>query len=378
MASIRKLPSGLHQATVRLPNGRRVTRSDRLRKVVVDWARDEETRIARGEWRDPRAGRINFEEWRDRWLEARVVEPETARRDKGVLANHLNPQWTGWRVPAITRLEVQGWVKRMQSRGVGVHAIRHSYNLLSTMLNAAVDEGVIVESPCRRIDLPAAPPKLPAWFTAEQLDAICAELPQRHAAAATLMAWCGLRWGECAGLQVGHVNFLRRRLAVVGVNTQNGRWKEYPKSSKSRREIPVPPHVLELLAPLAAGKAVGDLLFLTERPFRGEERPWSGANWRVRWYQAIDSANETRRKAGEPLVPAHSPHALRHTAASWLVQDGVPLYDVQRLLGHESPNITARYAHLAPDAHGTVEAAWSRLMTHQKRTEPRVGERPPA
>jgi hypothetical protein len=50
-----------------------------------------------------------------------------------------------------------------------------------------------------------------------------------------------------------------------------------------------------------------------------------------------------------------------------LVQDGVPLYDVGRMLGHSSPGITARYSHLAPDAHGAVEAAWDRIATHQRR-----------
>ena len=47
--------------------------------------------------------------------------------------------------------------------------------------------------------------------------------------------------------------------------------------------------------------------------------------------------------------PAHrirrfAPRAMRHTAASWLVRDGVPLYDVQALLGHEDYATTQRYA----------------------------------
>jgi hypothetical protein len=60
--------------------------------------------------------------------------------------------------------------------------------------------------------------------------------------------------------------------------------------------------------------------------------------------------------------------------ASWLVQEGVPLYDVQAQLEHESFTVTQRYSHLQPDAHGAVEAARSRMIgnhaTHEKRTEP--------
>lgn len=368
MPYMRKLESGLWQATVRLPNGRRTTRTDKLKRVVSDWGRDLETQVARGEWRDARQARLRWEEWRDQFMAARVVEPETSRSDRGVLGKHLTPQWEGWRLGAITRIEVQGWVRRMQQAGEGAHAIRRAYTLLQTMMNAAVDEGLITESPCRRIDLPATPTKLPQWFTRAEVDQVAGRLAAtgagRHAAAVHLMAWCGLRWGETAGLRVGRVSWLRRRLVVDSVSDQYGRRKEYPKSSKSRRELPVPEHVLELLAPVAEGRGEDDLLFTTYR----QDRPWSGANWRVRWYEALDAC---------PGVPRYNPHTLRHTAASWLVQEGVPLYDVQRLLGHESFAVTARYAHLAPDAHGTVEAAWSRLLTHEGRTAVRIADRPP-
>lgn len=54
------------------------------------------------------------------------------------------------------------------------------------------------------------------------------------------------------------------------------------------------------------------------------------------------------------------PRIMRHTAASWLVQDGVPLYDVQALLGHEDHATTQRYAHLRPEVHDKVIESWSR------------------
>ena len=70
------------------------------------------------------------------------------------------------------------------------------------------------------------------------------------------------------------------------------------------------------------------------------------------WYPAIEAAGIRR----------FPPRIMRHTAASWLVQDGVPLYDVQALLGHEDYATTQRYAHLAPDAHGKVLESWSRRL----------------
>jgi integrase len=42
-------------------------------------------------------------------------------------------------------------------------------------------------------------------------------------------------------------------------------------------------------------------------------------------------------------------HSLRHTGASWLVQSGVPLYSVQKILGHSSPLVTQIYSHLAEE-----------------------------
>jgi site-specific recombinase XerD len=55
---------------------------------------------------------------------------------------------------------------------------------------------------------------------------------------------------------------------------------------------------------------------------------------------------------------------MRHTAASWLVQDGVPLYDVQALLGHESFATTQRYAHLASDPRSRVLVHGRGAPTH--------------
>jgi len=48
-------------------------------------------------------------------------------------------------------------------------------------------------------------------------------------------------------------------------------------------------------------------------------------------------------------------HSLRHTGASWLVQDGVSIYAVQKILGHSSIQVTMGYSHLvSEELHGIV------------------------
>jgi integrase len=384
VASFRKLPSGKWQATVRLPGGKRTTRTDPLKRVVADWAREAEAEAARGVWRDPRAGRITVGEWHAKWWAARVVEDETRRGDAGCFKNHVLPHWEEWPLAKIRRTDVQSWVRILEKSGTGRAAIKRSYNLFVSLLGDAVMEGSIASSPCLKIDLPPSPPKLPSWFTREQVDRIQAELPAGHAAMVELMVHTGLRWGEAAAVVGGErddgtgnpVDWLRGRIVVDGTMSQHGRWKAYPKSEASCREVPVPRDVLDLMSPLLSGRAADGWVFVTSRRAPGRDDPatLSGANWRVRWDAAIETANKkiaTENKANGTKTrptPSYTPHACRHTAASWLVQEGVPLYDVQALLGHKSFATTQIYSHLAPDAHGAVQKAWQAIAAHQRRT----------
>jgi integrase len=110
--------------------------------------------------------------------------------------------------------------------------------------------------------------------------------------------------------------------------------------------VPVPPDVLEDLSVLMTGRDTDALVFTAP-----EGGPVGDVNFRNRvWWPAIAGAGIRR----------FPPRIMRHTAASWLVIDSVPLYDVQALLGHESFATTQHYAHLAPDAHSRVIESWSR------------------
>jgi integrase len=74
----------------------------------------------------------------------------------------------------------------------------------------------------------------------------------------------------------------------------------------------------------------------------------------------------TRRLSQRLGIKDASFHSLRHTAASWLVMRGVDLYAVGHLLGHRTPRMTQRYAHLSPQymagAVGKLDAVFGEVM----------------
>ncbi|WP_327268034.1 site-specific integrase [Streptomyces sp. NBC_01218] len=360
MAYLRKLPSGKWQVTVRSRAGDRYSETFPLRSQAHAWGRDEEAKLSRSAYRDPLAGKIKFGAWHDRWWEARVVEPHTRRGDESSIRNHVTPHWVDWELRDIARLDVQSWVRKMTVAGTGASAFRRAYNLTSSIMKAAVEEDLISVTPCRGIDLPKEAVKPPQWFTVAQAQAIVAKLDQPWQTMALLAFYTGLRWGELAGLHGHRIDWRRGRLFVVEVNTKSG-IKEYPKSSRSRREVPIPDHVLDALARHMHGREKDGVVFTTVTKGRAG-RLLDDGNWRTYvWWPAVKEATFLDFAGDLRPVPHYPPHSMRHTCASWLVQNGVSLYEVQHLLGHESYQTTQRYAHLAPDAHQAVLGGWTRL-----------------
>jgi integrase len=89
--------------------------------------------------------------------------------------------------------------------------VRVVFANLSAILQAAVDDGAIARNPCRAGSVkPPAPDrrKVLPW-PAEQVAAVAAALPDRYRAIVAVAAGLGLRQGECFGLAVNDVDFLR-------------------------------------------------------------------------------------------------------------------------------------------------------------------------
>ncbi len=379
MPYYRKLPSGFWQATVRGRDGKRHTKTDKLKSVVKQWATEHEAAIARGDFRDPRLGDIKAGDWYRRVAAARATDLATRAKHASLWATHCDTQWASWPMSAITRMEAQEWVNRLQAtrrarhKGraasgddadvplIGAETVCAAAHLMSQLYGMAMKETppIVTVNPFAGLELPVIMPHeidLLERDEAEALFAAAGGIGARWRTLIELGTEVGLRPGELYGLHGHRVDWLRGKIQVIDVMTRTG-LRQWPRSKKSHRIVPVPPHIVEGMSALMAGRPRDALVFTAP-----EGGPVDDGNFRDRIRYPVGEAAGIRR---------FPPRIMRHTAASWLVIDGVPLYDVQALLGHESYRTTERYAHLAPDAHDKVVQSWARRhdapVTHERK-----------
>lgn len=146
-----------------------------------------------------------------------------------------------------------------------------------------------------------------------------AEAHPADAAAVALLTVCAVRVGELVSLTVGQVQQDAGHCVIL-----------FRRKGGKVARLPVPPRVRVLLEPLRAGRAADEPLLTRE-----DGRPFD--RWRM--------TTALRRAAKAAGVDARglTPHTARATAATALLDAGVPLADVQDLLGHASPVTTRRY-----------------------------------
>ena len=357
MAWAEKLPSGRYRGVYRDAAGARRSAGTFPHKAKAERAAAAREETARRRMAaDPDAYKRPWGEWCEEWWSTRVVEDSTLRSDLGRRRNHLEPRWGDVPVGSIRRHDVKAWVSELLRGGVSPSTTQRILHLFSASLNAAVDAEVIEVNPAARIKLPAGGQAMERYLTRDEFALLLGQLPTTHdVLVAELLAFTGLRWGELAGLHRNRVDLDRGLLRVVETfDEKAGAIKAYPKGRRVR-DVPLTASLVERLreleTPTAAGCGVPHKVGVCRSPLLvagAQGGVLRNTNWAGRVFKdAVDRAG-----LGECRI-----HDLRHTYASWLLQDGVPLAEVGQLLGHVSPVTTQRYAHLAKAPSVAVLAA---------------------
>lgn len=231
----------------------------------------------------------------------------------------------------VRRRHVEAWLEQptvdRRSRPAPNYQ-RARLSVLRGFFRWCVIERHVDRDPTLGIPLAPVPPLIARSLTTDQAHAVMALASEdpRSKLMALLMLQCGLRRGEVAALQLGDLDMRKRTLGVRGKGGQGG----VTRRTYIPDELLV---VLEAYLPSVPGTS-GLLIRSRTKPDRG-----------LRPDTVYKVVVQVMRQAGVKRYAwdGRSPHSLRHTCAQDLVDDGVELRVVQKVLGHKSIRNTEIY-----------------------------------
>ncbi len=316
-----------------------------------------EADLTRGQYIDPGAGQTTLADYTTRWLEAQVWRPATRQLADSHLRNHILPALGSHPLARITRTDVQSLVRGLDQAGLAPSTVEAIFRRLVSILESAVFDRAIAQSPATRIALPKKARRKSdsvVVLPMAEVERLAETVPAWMRAFVWLIATSGLRPAEAAGLTVERVDFLRREIVVdrqMITVIGEGPHLAPPKTDASIRTVPVPDALIaELNRHMADRDPVqiepGATLLFTNRDGRPLRRNVLGDVW------------DRARKRLDLPAEARGWHTLRHTYASALIHAGLSVRAVQDRLGHASATETLdTYSHLWPDSDDDTRAA---------------------
>lgn len=330
-----------------------------------DKARNE---VRRGTWVAPQA--LTLGEYLDAWITAHAVElkPSTEKSYRDNIARYLKPAIGDERIQALSPTRLSVVFKDMHAAGgqggkpLSPRTVEFARSVLRRALQDAVLDRVIEVNPVIGTKRPRVnKPKHTTWTGAQAATFLTAIEGQRFAALWTLALATGMRRGELCALRWEDVDLEAGVVHVErSVTVQTGERMYGTPKNHERRDVTIDP------------RTVADL------------RAWRKAQAaeRLQWGAAYDTTEDlvftwengaavspdyvskvfVTSQAGMGL-PRLKLHEARHTHATLLLRDGVPVHIVAKRLGHRDPSVTLNvYADAIPDDDGRAVDTFAKAV----------------
>jgi integrase len=342
------------------------------------------TALATGAYADPQRSAVTFGTVAETWIkgkEAARRAPKTIGGYRSLLETLILPKWEDVPLRDIDHAKIQNWItwlstspearQRGNGNGLGAARVLQAQQVLHQILAYAIRAKYIATNPADHVVLPSKPQSNGIALTHEQVRMLAQETanaegalrhrsdtapartsPQALATMVRLLAYTGLRYGECAALRVGSVDIDKRRIMVAssityvrGIGRVLGDTKTH-----QRRSVPLLTTALaDELKQLTAGRDPSEFLF------PGPDGESMSNGWfRARFDKAV-------AKLGLEGVKVHT---LRHTAGSLAISESPTATGVllaSKLLGHRNLTTTANtYSHMLDGDFDTLAAAMDR------------------
>ncbi|MEV7325039.1 site-specific integrase [Streptomyces sp. NPDC093970] len=361
------------------PDGTEKSKSfpDGKKRLAEQWLSAIEADMSRGQYIDPAAGRVTFGQYADRWLKTQTTGMTTRASVESAIRGHAIPYIGPRPLGSFKPEHIRDWLSALERAVPATSYRRVIYNSVSTILNAAVDDGHLSKNPChaQSVRPPAAGTGRVVPWSAERVFAVRSALPERYHATVDLGGGCGLRQGEIFGLPADEIDFDSGWLHVVNQvqATKQGMVFAPPKREKLR-DVPLPDCVAQVLKlhmeafpPVevtlpwlrVGGAPVTRRLLFTRLDGTGAVRR-TDFNDRA-WKPALAAAGvipQPKPRERYQAAREHGMHALRHFYASVLLDAGENIKALSNYLGHNDPGFTLRvYTHLMPSSDARARKA---------------------
>lgn len=229
----------------------------------------------------------------------------------------------------VSKRMVSSFIAELAEQGLAARTINRKLSAIQSFFNHLHKRGIVEQNPVRNIQRPKTPKRLPSIIRSEQVSTLLSretfiqdfEGIRDRAILSTFYA-CGLRRDELIGLRTNNIDWVAGQLKVLG------------KRNKERI-IPIGKDLLNILDDYRRQReqalASNEIFFLT---VKGEKMYPSLVYQIVKNYLSKVTTIEKK-----------SPHVLRHTFATHLLNEGANLQSIKELLGHESLATTQVYTH---------------------------------
>lgn len=310
--------------------------------------------------------RLTVEAFLKSWLAGKAgdLRPESMRRYSDVVNRHLIPKLGRHGLNKLTAAQVQAAYTSLRASGLSGTTLNLIHGVLHTSLRAALKQGLVVRNVSELIDVPRrSTGEMHALTRDEAMRLLDAAKGDPIEAFYVVALTAGLRLGELQALRWRDVDLDRRRLKVAatfqGFEDAEPVFAS-PKTERSRREVHLSALAVDALRAhrtrqieqrLQAGVLWQDhdLVFAN-----GLGRPLDGNNIRTRSFARL------LKRAGLPSMRFHT---LRHSAATLLMSQGVPVKVASEMLGHADITTTLRiYSHVLPSMQEQAASAMDQLF----------------